>query len=242
MTKPLVTFLVYYGILTTLRIDVVASFDIMNVFEKKAPTTIQSKQRFLEGLDDPTGMNDATKTRTDLVKDMTLENPTISPGSTKSFSSFAAGTWRIVYAPHISTMGKLAQVRFDPVLYMLEPSGEMTSHARYDFPVIGSGWLSVSGTYSSQDEDRYCRVDFDKAWVTLNDDDDEDDKNGQPYKDLDSVPSSIAKDVINTLGKFFFIDSVSVFPVSYLDNDTIVFDFELLGTRIVARKISESYQ
>ena len=42
------------------------------------------------------------------------------------------------------------------------------------------------------------------------------------------------------LGRFFFVDSVSVFPVAYLDADTIVFDFELLGTRICARKVVEA--
>ena len=210
------------------------SFDVMSV-AKAIPRRQSSstKQLFLDALENPVAFNDATKSRTNLVKDMTIENPTVSPGSTKSFSKFAPGTWRIVYAPHISTMGKLAQGSFDPVLYILEPNGEMISHARYDFPIIGSGWLSVSGTYSSQDEDRYCRVDFDKAWVTLNGDDND----RRPYQDLDSVPPSFGKDLINAIGKFFFIDTVSIFPVSYLDQDTIVFDFELLGTRIVARKI-----
>ena len=126
----------------------------------------------------------------------------------------------------------------------MKENGEMTSHARYNFPLIGSGWLSVSGTYSSEDEENVCRVDFDKAWTKLNlgaTSDDEDERGtDQPYPSLDDVPSSIGKSIVQALGAFFFVDAVSVFPVSYLDADTIVFDFELLGTRICARKIAST--
>ena len=38
------------------------------------------------------------------------------------------------------------------------------------------------------------------------------------------------------MGKALFIEAFAVFPVSYLDDNLIVFDFELLGTRICARK------
>jgi hypothetical protein len=197
------------------------------------------KQQLLNKLDDPKAFNQATEERTSLVSALTLENPTPRPGSTKSFAPLAAGTWRIVYAPHISTMGNLFFGNFDPVYYTLRRDGTMTSHARYQFPLIGSGWLSVSGTYSSQDEDQVCRVDFDKAWIKLIRRTDEDDAFLEPYSDLESVPPSPVKTVINQLGKLFFIDSVSAFPVSYLDKDTIIFVFELLGTQICARKVSD---
>ena len=136
-------------------------------------------------------------------------------------------------------MGRLAvggRDGFSPVLYDLKVDGTMISHARYDFPVVGSGWLSVSGTYASQDEQDMCRVDFDKAWIKVVNSN-EDDVDDQPFASLDDVPSSLAKSVIQALGQLFFIDAVSIFPVSYLDQDLIVFDFKLLGTRIVARKI-----
>jgi hypothetical protein len=58
-----------------------------------------------------------------------------------------------------------------------------------------------------------------------------------PYKSLDEVPDSFVKNAINSIGKAMFIDAFAVFPVSFLDDDTIVFDFELLGTRICAKKI-----
>jgi hypothetical protein len=124
-----------------------------------------AKQNLLDSLDDPTGFNSATSERTKLVEELTKTNTTPKPGSINGFAQFAEGTWRIVYAPHIFTMGSLAGGSFDPVYYIMKPGRIMTSHARYSFPLVGSGWLSVSGTYGSEDEDRTCRVDFDKAWV-----------------------------------------------------------------------------
>jgi hypothetical protein len=210
-------------------------FTIVESFSLKATQT-STKEALLKELDDPNGFNSATKRRTTLVAKLITENRITSPGSANSFTPLAVGTWQIVYAPHIYTMGSLLGGSFSPVIYIMKPNGIMTSHARYNFPIIGSGWLSVSGTYGSQDEDKACRVDFDTAWVRLltNGDNSHD---AEPYDSLEAVPPSPWKDVIQALGKILFIDAVSVFPVSYLDEDTIVFDFELLGTRICARKV-----
>ena len=80
-----------------------------------------------------------------------------------------------------------------------------------------------------------CRVDFDEAWIRTFANNDESTEQG-PYPDIASVPDSISKILIRNIGRLLFIEPFAVFPVSYLDNDLIVFDFELLGTRICARK------
>lgn len=209
-------------------------FFLDSIIGQKNPRVATRKDELLQKLDDPTAFNSATKERTQLVTNMIQENPLVAPGSTQSFTPIANGKWRIIYAPHISVMGEIFRGKFDPVYYYMKPNGEMSSHARYSFPFVGSGWLSVSGTYGSEDEDRVCRVDFDKAWVKLLGDDKLEEG---PYESLDDVPPSLWKTGIQALGQLFFIEAVSVFPVSYLDRDTIVFDFELLGTRICARKI-----
>ena len=54
---------------------------------------------------------------------------------------------------------------------------------------------------------------------------------------MEDVPASPVKDIINSIGKAMFVDGVAIFPVSFLDDDTIVFDFELLGTKICAKKL-----
>ena len=107
-------------------------------------------------------------------------------------------------------------------------------HQRYDFPVIGRGYLSTSGTYGSVN-DAVSQVRFHKVWfkplIGHKSTDD------GPYCKFDDVPDSFMKSMINSIGQTFFVESVSVFPVSFLDDDLCVFDFELLGTRICARKI-----
>jgi len=197
-----------------------------------------AKDEFIGSLNVLDSLNEATQEKNQLLNEMIDQNPTEEPASMESIRKFAAGSWRIVYAPHISTMGKLAQGSFNPVIYDLSPPSEeskniIISHARYDFPWMApfikpKGWLSVSGTYGSQDNESVCRVDFDKAWITFGE---------EPVNSFDDVDNTWYKDIIKTLGNLAFIDQVAVFPVSYLDNDTIVFDFELLGTRICAKKI-----
>ena len=174
---------------------------------------------------------------------------TYASGAYEALSSFHSflnvmilpeGTWRVVYAPHMDAMSRLVRGRFYPVEYILRKDGTMTSHAKYNLPLIGSGWLSVSGTYGSEDGNVVCRVDFDKAWVSLVDNNSVDDTvigNDSPFPTFESVPDSLSKSIIQVIGQLGFVKSVSVFPVSYLDDDTIVFDFELLGTRICARKV-----
>jgi hypothetical protein len=197
-----------------------------------------SKRVLLENLDRPSSLNTPSLERTALLQALTVENPIESPGSTNSFTPVAAGTWSVVYAPHIYTLGR---GNFNPILYDLRADGTMFSHVHFHIPLIDkTGWLSVSGTYGSQDENRVSRVDFDKTWIKWNDDQSNNNGNesdDNPYPTLDAVPASLEKTIVQAVGRLLFIDGVSVFPVSYLDEDTIVFDFELLGTRICARKI-----
>ena len=197
---------------------------------------LSDKQVFLNSLDDPVStLNPATRDRTALLNKLatsTTSSPSREkPGSWEGFGPVAEGKWRVIYAPHMTTMANLAGGQFQ-VEYDLNEDGTMESHARYSFPIVGEGYLSVSGTYGSVD-DTTCRVDFDEAWVKQLHEDTSD----EPYASIDDVPESLAKTIIRRLGRLFFFDGVSVFPVSFLDDDLIVFDFELLGTRITARKM-----
>ena len=214
-----------------------------------------NKQNFLKSLDTLSMLNQASRERTELLNNMISEKivtndliipstsskddiiPTASlenPGLESTFSTVAPGTWKVVYAPHITTIAGLAGGKFD-VQYTLFEDGTMTSHARYNFPVVGEGYLSVSGTYGSVDN-TVSRVDFDRAWIKPLSG-----KNSvqidEPYERLEDVPASSVKNIINNLGNAVFVDAFAIFPVSFLDEDTIVFDFELLGTRICAKRL-----
>jgi hypothetical protein len=121
------------------------------------------------------------------------------------------------------------------VQYILKEDGSIISHARYSLPLLNiHGYLSVSGTYNSIN-DTICRVNFNEAWIRSFIDN-QSSINIGPYQTIDNVPNSIIKSVIRNIGRLLFVEAVAVFPVSYLDEEFIVFDFELLGTRICARK------
>merc|ERR1719162_738465 len=81
--------------------------------------------------------------------------PTPSP-------QLAVGTWKVIYAPHMTTLvqvfsggggGKNPNPNSSTldVQYQLDADQTIVSHAYYhNFPFgIGSGYLSVSGTYGS---------------------------------------------------------------------------------------------
>ena len=193
----------------------------------KSSSTVKSK--FIDSLDRSYDLNKGSKERTGLLNDLIQNGHSIEhPGSQESFMPVAPGRWRVVYAPHMTTMSGLAGGEFS-VQYDLNDDGTIVSHAKCNFPFF-KGFLSVSGTYGSVNN-KVCRVDFDEAWIKASNNESE-----EPYPNIQSVPDSILKSLIRRLGKAAFIEAFAVFPISFLDSETIVFDFELLGTRICARK------
>mmetsp|Transcript_9031 Transcript_9031/g.11652 ORF Transcript_9031/g.11652 Transcript_9031/m.11652 type:complete len:309 (-) Transcript_9031:537-1463(-) len=247
---------------------------------KPKAVTVTDKLIFLESLDQLNTLNPASQQRTSLLNtmiqqktivddvknvkvnddiDVTSSTSLKNPGDADSFSKVAQGTWKVIYAPHMTTISSLFNGSFD-VSYSLDYlddkqilrddkriCGIITSHAKYEFPIIGTGYLSVSGTFGSLD-DQVCRVDFDKAWVkplslgrmmAVTDKAKYQEKieNEKPFASLEQVPDGFVKDIVNEIGKYLFIESFALFPVSFLDENLIVFDFELLGTRICAKKI-----
>jgi hypothetical protein len=135
----------------------------------------------------------------------------------------------------MTSIATLLNVADLSVQYILTDDRSIISHARYSLPLLNiHGYLSVSGTYNSIN-DTICRVNFNEAWIRSFIDN-QSSINIGPYQTIDNVPNSIIKSVIRNIGRLLFVEAVAVFPVSYLDEEFIVFDFELLGTRICARK------
>jgi len=225
----------YFNILCFAFITTTHGFNTAFFSNPKTSKNIDAKKIFFEALESDREFNSATKVRTKLLDELTITNPTKKPGSLSSFLPIAPGTWQIIYAPHISTLSKLAGGSFDPVLYKLQSKKDsqiIVSHAKYSFPILGEGWLSVSGTYGTEDGDGVCRVDFDRAWIGVGSE--------NKFSSYEEAPEEWYKNIINSVGKLGFRKEFAAFPVSYLDQDTIVFDFELFGTRICAKKISQN--
>ena len=218
-----------------------------------ATTGSSSVDSFIGELDYDDTLNDATKERTNFLNkmleskvevdvvellktknrnDLTLRNP----GLWESMQPVASGDWRVIYAPHMTTIANLVGGGNLEVQYLLNEDGTLASHAKFSeffwIPNNAKIYLSVSGTFGSVDEQN-CKVQWDRAWFKVVNSNNMKD---EPYATFEDVPDSILKNLISFIGNLMFIEAVSVFPVSFLSNELIVFDFELLGTRICAKK------
>ena len=161
-------------------------------------------------------------------KDASLEallplNPTKDPGLAKNFNKVANGLWRVNHAPHIRALEKLLFTSLD-VYYELQKD-EMFSYVKFNFFGL-RGHLCASGSYSSVDA-QTCTIEWENIWTDFGKE--------QPSR-VDEVDKHWLPSIIQPIGKAAFIQGVSVFPISYLSKDLIVFTFKLLGTKIVARK------
>lgn len=222
--------------------------------QSRVPTVTSSsnaKDLFLDSLVHLDTLNDGTKERTQLLNCMIDEKvevdvekflgrsktssttwSTRNPGALASMLAIGPGTWKVVYAPHLTTIAKLAGNLQLDVQYILHDDQSIESHAKFSsVPFIATLYLSVGGAYSSV-SDTVCSVKWMNAWIKIISQGDED----APYSQIDDVPESLIKSAITNIGRLLFIEPFSVFPVSFLSRDITVFDFQFLGTRICARK------
>lgn len=213
-------------------LDSLDHYDTLNIASKKRT---QFLNRVMESKEETDVKNLLKKQKKN--NDLSVRNP----GLWESMQPVAAGNWKVIYAPHMSTIASLAGGGDLNVQYLLNGDGTLQSHARFSnfWWIPGSPktlYLSVSGTFGSVSE-KICKVEWDRAWVRVVDDANQ---NNEPYANFEDVPDSIMKETISRIGNSFFIKAVSTFPISFLSNKMIVFDFELLGTRICALKIESS--
>lgn len=69
---------------------------------------IDAKTIFLDTLDRPYDLNEHGENRSNLLNALVDSGAGLSnPGSTESFASVAPGVWRVVYAPHMTTIAGL---------------------------------------------------------------------------------------------------------------------------------------
>ena len=158
-------------------------------------------------------------------------NPTARPGSVDGYRPYAEGTWRVAFAPHISKLSSVARVRFDPIIYRLDPNGRIESNVRYALlppfdrtpPRVASGWLSTLGRYGSRDGESTSYVEWEDAWW-----------NPGSVAASPSPTGGAFAPVVSSIGRAGFVSSFADFPVEYLDQDLCVFVFPLSSTRIAA--------
>ena len=98
--------------------------------EETIITASTVKSRFFNSLDCVNDLNKASKERTELLNDIIEKGDSVAnPGSRESFLPMAPGRWRVIYAPHMTTMAGLAGGKFS-VQYDLKEDGTIVSHAK----------------------------------------------------------------------------------------------------------------
>jgi hypothetical protein len=120
---------------------------------KKRENTQTNKDLFLKSLERLNILNDESMERSSLLNQMiqskqeverigvrtispSLQEETtvpsqslMNPGRLSSFSNVATGTWKVIYAPHMTTISGIFGGKFD-VSYILYNDLTMESHAR----------------------------------------------------------------------------------------------------------------
>lgn len=180
---------------------------------------------------------------------------TSSPGP--DTLNFGTGYWRVIHAPHINRISSLLNAKFTISYTLLDPTTQTTkasseesssasgatsstlvfpslslppqfySNVRYEQPLLGSGWLSASGSLVSISNND-VEIRFDQFWVD----------NGGEKNDLRQFLTEDNRDagdaIVTAIGRTAFFQGLAVFPVLHLDADAgvAVFRFPPLDSNI----------
>ena len=160
----------------------------------------------------------------------TLINETPTQPPTVDFTE-AAGTWRVVGAPLIDTLSRLALTKFD-IQYRIGDSGTIGASVWYSSRLVGDGWLCTDGTIGNVADAATPTVKlvWERIWW-------------QPGGAADAPPmdpelegAAFLRPLVQQLGRFGFSEPLARFPVKFLDtaNGLAIFQFQSL-TAVVAR-------
>jgi hypothetical protein len=159
-----------------------------------------------------------------------------------------AGTWKVIHAPHIvwlSNVLLLGTTKFGPIEYHLTVNQQITSCVKYTTTTTtipfwnrrhsqsSGGWLCTSGYYTNDSDDcdtttndnsnTVVRIVWDMVWW-----------NTEPYERPTPPNEGSFPNSIQGLGTLGFVEPLSFFPVLYVDEQFVVFQF--FGLTITAMK------
>ena len=128
------------------------------------------------------------------------------------------GAWRVVHAPHIDALSKLALTKFSPIEYLLDENGGITSNVKYESSIFGCGWLCTDGSVVNEPDGDTAQVKivWDRIWWA-------------PTA-ADAPPPAphegALRELVQAMGKAGFIDPLSIFPVRYVGDELAAFNFQ----------------
>eukprot|EP00468_Gymnochlora_sp_CCMP2014_P000441 CAMPEP_0167743064 /NCGR_PEP_ID=MMETSP0110_2-20121227/1800_1 /TAXON_ID=629695 /ORGANISM="Gymnochlora sp., Strain CCMP2014" /LENGTH=253 /DNA_ID=CAMNT_0007627377 /DNA_START=45 /DNA_END=806 /DNA_ORIENTATION=- len=190
---------------------------------------ITSAREFIRNLRLGSNIADSDKTVANAINTL-LQDKSPSNAVDKTISDFDwNGSWRVVYAPHLSFASQmLLGTKFD-VEYAIDDE-TMQSNVRVTSDILPlQYWLCSAGSVTSAGP-RDCKIKFNEFWV-------------EPLTraTIDAPPpkpdlSGGNRFLINAMGKLGFLEDLALFPVLWMDESLCVFRFPALNVVIAARK------
>jgi len=180
---------------------------------------------FVDGGSLPEGSADIDE----YVSKLESSNPTASPGLSKNYEPLAKGLWQVAYAPHIRILERVLRTKFQ-VSYCLDGQGYLKSNVKFTNAFV-SGWLNAQGTYTSRG-DAETSIKWDRVWADVST------SNIASPSAEGETGKHFFPSLVSVLGQKGFIEPISRFPVSYLDDSVCIFKFPASGTKIVACKVN----
>mmetsp|Transcript_6954 Transcript_6954/g.9332 ORF Transcript_6954/g.9332 Transcript_6954/m.9332 type:complete len:253 (-) Transcript_6954:319-1077(-) len=194
---------------------------------------ISSARSLLLSSDGPRGNGDFNNLDT-AVNSLIQQNPVPDAGKTGLVENKYKGVWKVCYAPHIATLSKIFLTQFSPIEYHLLTGNKFESYVRYSSSIFGKGWLNAAGCLETLD-DTTVKLVFDYFWWDI------DTEVPRSFPEIQNASKekksiSVVDNLVQTVGTIGFLESFSIFPMKYLDDDICVFEFPPLGVKITAAK------
>lgn len=148
--------------------------------------------------------------------------------------SASAGTWRVVSAPLIDAISRLALTKFD-IQYRIGASGTIGASVRYNSALVGNGWLCTDGTIKNLEAAKTPTVAlvWERIWWRPGAD-----EAAGPPTDPDVEGAAVLRPLVQGLGRLGFNESLAVFPVRYVDTTEGLAVFQFQGLTVAVSRIS----
>lgn len=162
------------------------------------------------------------------VQSLLAESPTPAP---VDFAK-TAGTWRVVSAPLIDTVSRLALTKFD-IEYRIGADATISASVHYDSKIVGRGWLCTDGTIANVLDATSPTVTLEwlRIWWQPGGGD-------VPPLDPDAEGAAVLRPLVQVLGRIGFSPSLAVFPVRYVDSSGGLAVFQFQGLTVAVRRVS----
>ena len=143
----------------------------------------------------------------------------------------SSGVWEVFYMPHIRSIAEPLGMKVAPLRYRFSKDNSIETEVRIQLGSLVDVWLSADGVVCTRPDGNLgdCYIRFDNFDVSRGDD-------GPPQRNSDSLLTK----TVNAIGKLFFFEELSRFPVHVFEDDVCVFAFPPLKSYIATYRIQSA--